>query len=132
MPKIKKKGKIYKIILTYLILLILFFTGLYVFGVSREPYKYSTKYILNNQLIISNLGKIHDYHLSFLGYSYRTYGAGGRAKYNIVVKGDLGNGVVALELKKQSGVWSVINGNLKFEDETINLMEVTADGGAQR
>lgn len=122
------KRKLLPIISTTLVLLICFFVGLYILGVNGEAYKYSLKFINDNEIISRNIGPIQSQRLAFLGYSVRHIGPHGHAEYKILVKGTKSRGVVYLELEKSAGLWKVVKGNLIRENgEIISIMYINEE-----
>lgn len=107
-----KKKKLLTIVATTVILIVCFFIGLYILGISGEAYKYSLRFIKDNPIIQESIGPIQNQRLSFFGFSVRQSGAHGHAEYKILVKGNRERGVVYIELEKYAGVWKVIKGNL--------------------
>ena len=100
------------------ILLICFFSGLYVIGLRSEPYTFAAKFIKENKIVIEKLGELKSSHLAFFGYSVRYNGPDGHAEYKIYVKGETGKGTVYLNLRKSAGIWNVEKGNLVLENGT--------------
>lgn len=108
----RKKKKMLTILGITLILIICFFAGLYMLAVRSEAYRFALEFIDNNKLISQNIGPLKNQRLALFGYSVRQKGSQGHAEYKILVKGEKGEGIVYLELKKSVGIWKVIQGNL--------------------
>ncbi len=75
------------------------------------PFEASKQFIYKNKIINSQLGSIKDISLSIFG-SLEESGAYGIASYKLAVNGEKENGVVYLEMEKQSGEWIVVRANL--------------------
>jgi len=94
----KKRKKMLTIISITLILMICFFSGLYMLGIRSEAYKSALEFIYDNKLILEKIGPLKSKRLTLFGYSVRHRGSHGHAEYKISVKGEKGKGTVYLEL----------------------------------
>jgi hypothetical protein len=110
-----KRKKIATITSIAVLLVVAFFSGLYLLGISSEPYAFAVEYIDSNDVIIKHLGEIESRRLALFGYSVRYKGPRGHAEYEIKVCGKSKKGKVYLELEKAAGQWRVTRGNLVME-----------------
>jgi hypothetical protein len=84
----------------------------YVFILFSDPYAASTTYIENNEVVRSALGNPVKCRLAFWGYSIKTVGPSGNARFQIFVSGPSGSGTVYLDLQKQN-LWHVNSASLR-------------------
>lgn len=110
--------KLITIIAVVTVLLICFFSALYVMGIRSEPYAFAAKFIKENKIVMAKLGELKNSRLAFFGYSVRYNGPDGHAEYKIYVTGETGKGTVFLNLRKSAGLWNIEKGNLVLENET--------------
>jgi hypothetical protein len=104
-------------ILITISILILLLAGVYLIAVNGAPYKHALEFISRNPEVIEAIGKIETARLSFFGnYFVTTNPTHGHAKYDIIVHGEKGKGVVSLKLEKDQGKWRVVYGNLGYAD----------------
>lgn len=103
------------IILITIILIVCFFSGLYILGTQNEAYKFALRFINSNMTVMNSIGSLKSSRLAFFGYSIRYSGPHGYAEYKILVTGERGKGTVYLNLEKSAGVWEVKKGNLVLE-----------------
>jgi hypothetical protein len=113
-----KKRKLISIIAVTVIILISFFSVLYVIGIRSEPYAVAIDFIRSNTVITERLGELEYIRLAFFGYSVRYHGPNGYAEYKIYVIGNAAKGTVYLDLIKSVGIWDVVKGNLLLADGT--------------
>ena len=106
------KRKTVKIIIITLFLFFLIYFVFYYIMIKSDAYKTCTEFIKNNNIIISNFGKVKEYYLSPTEYSIRTSGTNGHANLCILFYGEKKNGKICLELEKKLGVWKIVNKNI--------------------
>lgn len=118
---IKKKLSI--ILLTAFVLFLTFYLIVYFLGTISEPFKVTKKYVYENLIIESQIGKVISLRLGFLGYSVKYKGPHGKAEFEIIVKGEKGKGIVFTELERELGEWRVKSAKFKSENgEVINII----------
>ena len=107
-----------------LVVVVIFFTALYVLGTYSEPFRVSLNFIDHDRTVSEELGQLRSKRLSILGgYSVRYQGPSGQAEYAISVRGEKGRGVVYLKLEKDVGQWTVLQARLVHAGKTISLTD---------
>lgn len=116
------KKKWARIVAATLLLLFGFCGALYFFGANSEPYAISEKFVRSSPLVEQQIGKVTSTRLSLWGFSIRTNGPDGHAKFHIVIEGEHANAEVFTELRRRLGTWTVTAARLRQADgQTVDL-----------
>jgi len=115
--------RISKIIVVTIALLVLFFSGTYMILLNSEPYRIAKEYNTDSELLFEHVGKLTGQRAAFLGSSVRSSEFDGYAEMMIKIKGERKSGTVYLQMKREVGVWNVVQGNLKLPDGQIVILK---------
>lgn len=121
------RKKLAKTFVISIVVVIAFFSALYIVGLTSEPYKMAQEFICSNATIKSHIGKNVDAGLALFGYSMRFTGPHGWAEYEINVKGEKGHGKVYVTMQKVLGKWDVKQAQLELPEH--RYIPILVDSG---
>ena len=120
------QSKIAPFALYAVVLALVMFPSIYVWVSNSEPFDRANEYLRANPQIHSVIGEVTKTRLSFSGFSVSYGGSSGKADLQIVVSGERGGGLAAVELEKVLGAWNVVGARFRTEGSNSPVVELLA------
>jgi len=85
-----------------------FWLGGYVYFINSDDWYLAQKTISASETVISSVGPVKEISVSPFGFSYHFSGEWGRAKLNLLIRGDSGEAKFKADLEKSNGKWTLV------------------------